>query len=258
MGKQSKGPVKSRKPLDRDLIKYVAIVTMTLNHVAKVFLTPGTALYESFIYIGYFTMPVMCYFLVEGFRYTRSKVNYGMRLLIFAALSELPFCMAFSGASGEGEALTFCGMNMIFTLALCYYMVWALSALQSTFLKILAVFAACFISTFSDWGLIAPMFTLLFQWAGKDAEKIKGAFVAATLLLGLYRFLGVYTVWSEADSIVYALKNMLGPALAGLVIVFGYNGRRMEKGRNFSKWFFYVYYPLHLAILGALRMWVLG
>ena len=51
---------------------------------------------------------------------------------------------------------------------------------------------------------------------------------------------------------------MLGPALAGLVIVFGYNGRRMEKGRSFSKWFFYAYYPLHLAILGTLRMWVLG
>ena len=40
-------------------------------------LTTGTVMYEVFIYIGYFTAPVMCYFLVEGCRYTRSKLKYG-------------------------------------------------------------------------------------------------------------------------------------------------------------------------------------
>ncbi|MDE7258355.1 MAG: conjugal transfer protein TraX, partial [Lachnospiraceae bacterium] len=31
-----------------------------------------------------------------------------------------------------------------------------------------------------------------------------------------------------------------------------YNGRRAEKARNFSKWFFYLFYPAHLLILALI------
>lgn len=242
------------RPLNRDVIKYIAMVTMTMNHVARVFLTPGTVIYEVFIYIGYYTAPIMCYFLAEGYRYTHSKVKYGLRLLIFAAISELPFCMAFSEAFAGNDGVTYCGMNMIFTLMLCFGMIWVLEEAKSTFLKIIAVIAAFYLSMYSDWSFIAPMFTLLFQWAGRDKEKIKGAFAAAVLLQGLYRFMTVNGIYSETESLIYALKNMVGPALAGLTVIYGYNGRRMEKGQNFSKWFFYIYYPAHLAMIGAVRL----
>lgn len=243
-------------PLNRDQIKYIAVFTMTLNHVARVFIEPDTLLYECFIYIGYFTAPVMCYFLAEGFRYTGSKARYCLRLGIFAALSELPFCMAFSEAFNGETGISYCGMNMIFTLFLCYCMIWALEDLQSPLLKILTVFVTFYLSTFSDWALIAPLFALVFQWAGTDEEKVKGAFAASVLLLGMYRFMEVYGVWSDGESLAYAIKNMIGPALAGIVIIFGYNGKRAEKGRRISKWFFYAYYPLHLAVIGGMRIWL--
>lgn len=243
-------------PLNRDQIKYIAVFTMTLNHVARVFIEPDTLLYECFIYIGYFTAPVMCYFLAEGFRHTGSRARYCLRLGIFAALSELPFCMAFSEAFNGETGISYCGMNMIFTLFLCYCMIWALEDLQSTLLKILTVFVTFYLSTFSDWALIAPLFALVFQWAGTDEEKVKGAFAASVLLLGMYRFMEVYGVWSDGESLAYAIKNMIGPALAGIVIIFGYNGKRAEKGRRISKWFFYAYYPLHLAVIGGMRIWL--
>ena len=242
------------RPLNRDVIKYIAMAAMTLNHVARVFLTTGTVMYEVFIYIGYFTAPVMCYFLVEGCRYTRSKLKYGLRLLLFSAVSELPFCMAFSEAFAGTDGIAYCGMNMIFTLFLCFCMVWALEDIENVLLKVLIVFGAFYLSGYSDWSYVAPMFTLMFQWAGKDEEKVKGAFVAAVLLQGLYRFMAVYGIYPPAESLIYALENMAGPALAGVAIAFGYNGRRMEKGRNFSKWFFYIYYPAHLALIGAIRL----
>ena len=56
------------KILNRDQIKLLAVVTMTLNHFAHVFLTPGTVLCEVFQDIGYFTAMTMCFFLVEGYR----------------------------------------------------------------------------------------------------------------------------------------------------------------------------------------------
>ncbi len=54
-----------RQGWNRDVIKYIAMVTMLLNHIAHVFLTRGTVLHEVFEDVGYFTAPVMCYFLVE-------------------------------------------------------------------------------------------------------------------------------------------------------------------------------------------------
>ncbi|MDO4615383.1 MAG: TraX family protein, partial [Lachnospiraceae bacterium] len=59
--------------LSRDAIKYIAMLTMLLNHIANVFLMRGALLTECLKAIGYFTAPVMIYFLVEGFYYTRSR-----------------------------------------------------------------------------------------------------------------------------------------------------------------------------------------
>lgn len=54
--------------LNRDVIKYIAMTAMLLNHIANIFLVPGTLWYEVLVDIGYFTAITMCYFLVEGFR----------------------------------------------------------------------------------------------------------------------------------------------------------------------------------------------
>ena len=63
------------KILSRDVIKYFAMLTMLLNHIANVFLTPGTLLYEFFLNIGYFTAVTMCYFLVEGYGYKIGRAS---------------------------------------------------------------------------------------------------------------------------------------------------------------------------------------
>ena len=63
--------------LNRDVIKYIAMITMLLNHISTVFMEPGTLLAELFLDIGYFTAITMSYFLVEGFHHARSRKKYG-------------------------------------------------------------------------------------------------------------------------------------------------------------------------------------
>ena len=91
------------KVLNRDQIKYIAVILMALNHIASVFLKEGT--------VAFLLLRNLGYFLVEGYYYTHSRKQYGQRLLLFALLSQIPFQIAF----GEGQSWRLVRGNMILT-----------------------------------------------------------------------------------------------------------------------------------------------
>lgn len=241
---------KSYKILNRDVIKYIAMFTMVLNHIATIFLKPGTWICEIFLAIGYFTAISMIYFLVEGYHYTHSKKTYISRLLLFAVISEIPYCLAFS----ENNVIEFYGLNMLFTLCLCFGILWVLDNVKNKALKICLIILSVFLSIFCDWALLAPIFTLLFAWAKGFEQKLKVAFVSSTLLFGVFNFLGGIGRFPFGTNMLYALLSIIGMSAAGFCIVFLYNGKRVNTGKIFSKWFFYVFYPAHLLVLGILRL----
>lgn len=239
--------------LNRDVIKYIAMLTMLLNHISQIFMKSGYFLSELFLNIGYFTAITMCYFLVEGFQYTHSKRNYAIRLLIFALLSEIPYCMAFT----TNGVLEFQGLNMLFTLLICFIILIVSDKVSNKFLKGICILGLIVLSLFCDWAVLAPIFTLLFRWSRGSRDKIKYTFIISMLLFGLFNFAGGIGRFSLGTNISYALGSMSGIALAGIVILYFYNGNRMEKGKVFSKWFFYLFYPVHLLILGLFRIYCL-
>ena len=242
-----------RKNLNRDVIKYIAMLTMLLNHISIIFMKSGSFLSELFLDIGYFTAITMCYFLVEGFQYTHSKKNYGIRLFIFALISEIPYCMAFT----NDGVLEFQGFNMLFTLLICFVILIVNEKVLNKFFKIICILGLILLSLFCDWALLAPIFTLLFIWSRESRNKIKCTFIISMLLFGIINFAGGIGRFSVGTNIVYALGSMSGIALAGIVILYFYNGKRMEKGKVFSKWFFYLFYPVTLLILGLIRIYCL-
>lgn len=246
----SEGRLSRRPSLDRDTIKYIAMAAMLVNHIGTIFLAPGTLLYELFLDIGYFTAPVMCYFLVEGYRLTHSRKLYGRRLFVFAVLSELPFCLAFS----HGAEVYFVAMNMIFTLFLCFLLLEVLEKEPKGFARGLLVALLILASTVSDWAILAPVYTMLFYKAGQDREKQKKAFFWAAALFGAFGLAGSPEWYSGLQRLLYALGCMSGVAAAGVCIVCFYNGRRAQRGQRFSKWFFYLFYPVHLLLLGIIRI----
>ena len=88
--------MENKRGLDRNCIKCIAMLTMLLNHVAHMLLDPESLVHDVFIGVGYFTAITMCYFLVEGYEYTRSKKKYALRLLVFALIAQVPFSYMFS------------------------------------------------------------------------------------------------------------------------------------------------------------------
>lgn len=114
------------------------------------------------------------------------------------------------------------------------------------------------LSSVCDWAFLAPIFTLLFLWSKGSKSKTGWAFIISMLLFGGLNFAVGLGRFSMEINLIYALGSMMGIALAGIVIVIFYNGRRIEKGSVFFKWFFYWFYPVHLLLLGIIRVTYMG
>ena len=155
--------------MSRDSIKMVAMLTMLIKHIANVFLPAGQPLTNLCLCIGYFTAVTMCFFLVEGYGCTRYKRRYAGRLLGFAVLAQLPYQLAFPANGIAG----FVQFIMLFTLLLCFLVLLVQEKIQDRVLRGVCIVLLLCASLFCDWALLAPLFTLLFAWAGGIARGRK-------------------------------------------------------------------------------------
>lgn len=236
----------SQKSLNREQIKYFAVFAMLLNHIGNIFLSPGL-LKEIFVDIGYFTAPTMLFFLVEGYQHTHSKKAYGERLLIFALLSQLPFGLAFT----EEGVFGFTKVNMIFTLFMCFMIirVHETARKQRSFWEFWIVCLA--FSEFFDWSYLAPLFTVYFIFSEDDTKR---AFRYATVSYAIITFVNWIGTMPVYLNLLRSIGATSGVVLSGFCITHLYNGQKAENHSKFSKWFFYIFYPAHLLILGLIRI----
>ena len=148
--------------MNREQIKLIAIGAMTVNHTALAFLLRGTIPYIIMTDIGYITAVTMCYFLVEGYYYTRSKTAYMQRLGISALLSQAPYMLAFG----------FCQLNMLFTLFICFVVLLVMDKVRYKLLKIPIVIILFCCSGFCDWAFKAVLFTVFFDMTYRAKQSL--------------------------------------------------------------------------------------
>ncbi len=244
--------VLENKPFNKDLIKLFAMISMTLNHIATIFMEPSF-LKELMLDIGYFTLPVMIYFLIEGYRYTRSKKKYALRLFIFALISQFPFSWQVGA-----YYIRFDYWSIYFTLLICFFIIYALDRIENKLLQAFVVFLLTLLTIFSDWQIVAPLFTITLFKAKEDKEKTIKGFLLPTAVLVILLFINNITRDSIVLSLLYSCMAAIGPLLAMFTIVYLYNGKRINKGQNLAKWFFYLYYPLHLLLLKLIKLMLIA
>ena len=231
------------KKLNRDIIKYAAVFAMLLNHMAHVFLQEGSLEYEICVAVGYFTAVTMCYFLVEGYQYTRSKKKYGQRLLLFAIISQVPY----------QAALGIRQLNMLFTLLFCFLILVCLEYIQDSAERSVCVCLLAAATCICDWGGLAAAFTVLFAQAYGSRRKLLYAYGLDYLLFSLVSAAEYAKSLSWALAVPRGLLEGVGILASGVVIIFFYSGKRTGTGGRFSKWFFYVFYPMHLFALWVIN-----
>ena len=179
--------------------------------------------------IGRATFPIFCFLLVEGAVHTRSPRKYLLRLASFALISEIPFDLAL-----HNQPFYWGTQNVFFTLLAGLLVIQAFQrspGQEWRGMLALAVLCAAAELCGTDYGaigvaVIAVMYLL--------RERFWAASVLSLILLVLLARIEIFSI----------------PAFLILAL---YNGKR---GRQ-PKYFFYVFYPVHLLILWAAGNFVL-
>lgn len=233
----------TKKGLDATTIKMIAIIAMVIDHIAWKFVPMSSGLGQLMHAVGRLTGPIMCYFIAEGYRHTRSVRKYMERLFVFAAISVIPFSYFETGT------LNIYSFGMIFTLALGLAAIAAYEQISNPFLKWLAIAGLCLASMFGDWPIFGIAMCLIFHIYHdqfRDQVIAMGIMIIIMMVLMISPYkLQEISLGEAMFSNIYQLAVMVPVFLLRL-----YNGER--GGGKYSGWFFYVFYPAHLVILGFL------
>ena len=209
------------------MLKLLAAFSMLLDHVG-LFFFPGEM---GFRIAGRLAFPIFAFMIAEGCRYTRSRWRYWGMIAALAAVCQAVYYFA------AGDTY----LSVLVTFSLAIPVVWALREFQKTkkwywaaaFCVLVAAVAylnRILTIDYGFWGCMLPV------WAA----AIPGAPVAG-LLCGL--------VALSAD-----LGGLQWYCLLAVLPLACYNG---TLGKRKLKYFFYIFYPAHLALLQGLA-WLLG
>lgn len=232
----------NHKFLSGSVLKLIAVITMLIDHFGYVFYAfPAfrvplfTALGETVtVYfllrkIGRLAFPIYCFLIGEGLRHTRSQVKYLLRLLVFAVISEIPYNLMVSG-----NLLCHAHQNVFFTLFLGALAIYFYQNIKNGLLKTVLMLAVLGISVVleADYGA-AGVVAILLLYVLRD-HPIVQVVAGYSLFSG-----GVY-------------------AIAAFIPINMYNGQRGFIQSLILKYAFYLFYPLHILLLLAIKQLLLN
>ena len=237
--------MQTEKGWNGNQLKLIAIIAMTIDHLAWT-LAPGYST-EWWVLLchlaGRLTAPIMWFFIVEGWHYTHDVRKYTLRLFLLALVSHFAYNFCFGI-----PMLPFRNGSFFNQTSVAWSLAWGLVLLRihsnektASWLKFALTILICVISFPSDWSCVASMAILYMGVSRGDFKK---------QMVWLM-------VWSAVYALVYFLfldrlygLLQLGTCLT-IPLLRRYNGQR-GRWKGMGK-LFYVYYPLHLTLLGLLR-----
>ena len=244
--------------INRDMIKYIIIFFMFFGHIfawININDTPPDGYFAEcpfwqrlFIELSLITPPVMFFFVADGFKYTRSRKKYALRLLVFGLITQIPFYLLWFNLYGWWNTNVMFGL-LFGLLSLC---VWEshLKLWQRICLVILCILGS--VAVMTEWMLFGPLIIFGLH-VFRDKPKIRAIwyFSLWTIYL-LVSFIPAAIEGITLIKIEVTLVHIFDFVFAYLIMTVFYNGK---KGHfpTFSKWFFYIFYPAHIFLSVLLR-----
>ena len=241
--------------LNSNSIKLIAIIAMTLDHIAWL-LFPGYCVEPvplALHIVGRITCPIMCYFVAEGYHYTENIKRYTARLFLFAVISHFPYMLTSMNYVDWKSLIPFYYGNLLNQTSVMWSLAWGLVMLRvadseriKNGAKPLLIILICLVTLPSDWSCIASLCILVF---GTNRGKFKVQMLWMVFYVALYAI-----VYFFAIDHVYGLLQMA--VVFSIPVLLLYNGKRgnHQTVNKIVKWIYYIYYPLHLLIIGMIRL----
>lgn len=242
------------KILNSNQLKLIAIIAMTVDHIAWAMFDgyPTDLLPLAMHIIGRLTCPIMCYFIAEGYHYTRNINKYTFRLFAFAFVSHFAYIFASNDFVDFKSFIPFYYGNFLNQTSVMWSLAWGLVMLRiadskriKSIYKVLLVILICIITLPSDWSCIAALCIMAIGTNRGDFRKQMSWMIFYVALYSLVYFFAIDKVYGVLQ---------MGVVLSIPVIAM-YNGKRGKnpKINKFMKWFFYIFYPVHLFVIGLIN-----
>ena len=261
------------------MIKLIAVITMIIDHIGFVFFPELTILRI----IGRIAMPLFAFSIARGFFYTRNKGKYFTLMILFAAISQIPF--HFMRLAGRGIEVTVSQipyqalaafrldahynilvtwlLAMLFLLGLERLLCKRCEWLMVTAGLLIGPIAASFYLSF-DFGLYGVILPAIFYMTfyGKSVTGgVSKKEVSFTLFdyvnVFIFVALATYLLWMDRmpdqlnglSDIPIQFYAVLAIPILPLTISFDHRVR-------LPKLFFYFSYPIHIVLL-IVMAWVI-
>ena len=228
-------------------LKIIAIIAMTLDHLSKIIPAYTTAGYVVLLLmnsLGRITMPIMCFFVAEGFYHTRSLKKYLCRMFVFAIISQIPFYLL---TLKELPADVWEIINGNMTFNAIYTLFMGLLALtiakadrMNIIVKVILLPLVIMLTYRSDWLIYGVLWVLSFGLFRGDFKKQAIIFAIITI----FRCVEI-AVTENLLSVSVQICTLLA-----LPFLYQYNGQQGKR----LKYGFYIFYPAHMLVLGLINL----
>ena len=228
--------------IDGTTLKWIALITMIIDHAAAVFLNHG-AEYTVLRAVGRLSFPIFAFLITQGYRYTSDRRKYALRLFVFAIISEIPYDLAF-----YNEFVCLRKQNIFFSLLLGLIAIRVMDYITGEM-------------KMPQW-ITDKRMVVLVQSGLQIATILIICYVAARTNLG-YSYVGILLIvlYHSLRESKYGITwaNVLFAFMYGGIQLYGlfaiipltfYNGK---PGNRKYKWLFYAFYPAHLLVLWVIH-----
>lgn len=202
-------------------LKIIALIAMTIDHI-------GYFIYDDLLIlriIGRLAFVIFAYLIANSYLYTRDKLKFGLRLLVFGIVMDIAMILTNN----------YIISNIFITLALGYFLIYFYNKKNYILMFIIFLIPLFIKIDYSYYGLLLILFSNIYY------NKINILLIinVAMILLGFYYFnLNLIQLFSTF----------------GILLLMFYNH---QEGRKL-KYFFYLYYPIHILIIIFIRDYIMN
>jgi integral membrane protein (TIGR01906 family) len=234
------------KGYNHRFLKWFALITMTIDHVGH-FLFPD--LIELRV-VGRLAFPIFAYLFALSYRYTSDKKRLLIQVSVAAVITQ--------------GLLFLTNVNELINVFFLFTLVWlAFKSFDQGRMWLVVVIAGVAELLSVDYGMYGVFTCILFYAYYQNKQKQLFGFIALTVFYSILPFLS-NNLWASIPLIIEQFFDYYWMYFIQILSIFSigllwfYNSEKpiayQNKSLNVSeKYFFYVYYPLHLALLGLLR-----